>query len=107
MKVLLDECVPKRLRREFAEHQVSTVDEAGFKSLKNGDLLRAASGRFEVLITVDRNLPFQQNLVDLKLALIVLIARSNSYPDLKLTGPRVVDALKTIKPGEIIRIQSE
>ena len=57
MKLLLDECVTRRLKREFANHEVHTVDEAGFKGLENGDLLKAASGKYEVLVTVDRNLP--------------------------------------------------
>ena len=56
MRLLLDECMPRRLKREFVGHEVSTVDEAGFKGLKNGQLLRIASEAFDVLITVDRKL---------------------------------------------------
>jgi len=62
VKLLLDECVTRRLKREFANHEVHTVDEAGLKGLENGDLLKAASGKYEVLVTVDRNLPYQQNI---------------------------------------------
>ena len=61
MKILFDECVPKRLRKLFQKHDVKTVQEAGWGGVKNGELLKKASERFEVLITVDRNLAFQQN----------------------------------------------
>ena len=60
MKLLLDECVAYDLKRDLVGHEVATVVEAGFGGLENGELLRAASGKFDVLITVDRNLPFQQ-----------------------------------------------
>ena len=66
MKLLLDECVTRHLKREFANHEVHTVEEAGFKGLENGNLLRAASGIYDVLITVDQNLPYQQNLTGLE-----------------------------------------
>jgi predicted nuclease of predicted toxin-antitoxin system len=62
MRLLLDECTPHRLRHDFTGHMVATVDEAGFKGLKNGQLLAAAVGNFDVLVTVDQNLPHQQNL---------------------------------------------
>lgn len=62
MKLLLDECTPKRLRVDFPGHEVLTVEQAGLKGLKNGTLIRHASSQFDVLITVDQNLPFQQNL---------------------------------------------
>jgi predicted nuclease of predicted toxin-antitoxin system len=62
MKLLLDECVPKRLRNDFPGHEVSTIEEVGLKGLKNGELLRAAAEQFDALITVDRRMPTQQNL---------------------------------------------
>jgi len=61
MKLLLDECTPKRLRLDFPGHDVQTVQEAGLKGLKNGALLRLASSKFDVLITADQNITFQQN----------------------------------------------
>ena len=63
MKLLLDECVTRHLKRELAGHEVHTVEDAGFKGLENGDLLKAASGIYEVLITVDQNLPYQQRVL--------------------------------------------
>ena len=74
MKLLLDECVTRRLKRDFVGHDVYTVDDAGFKDLKNGWLLRAASGQYDVLVTVDQNLSYQQNLTGLNIAVLVLAA---------------------------------
>src|SRR5438270_11487410 len=103
MRLLLDERVPRRLRRDLAGHTVSTVEEAGFKGLKNGQLLRAA-GNFDALITVDRNIPFQQNLASFNISILILVAGSNRYRDLKSLVPRVLDSLKRIKPGEIAHV---
>ena len=75
MRLLLDECMPRRLKREFSSHDVSTVDEAGFKGLQNGDLLSAASGKFDALITVDRKLPREQDLAKFNLAVLILVSR--------------------------------
>lgn len=77
MRLLLDECLPKQLKREFAGYVVVTVPEAGLAGLKNGALLARASGTFDVFITVDSNLRFQQNLANLGLAILVLRAVSN------------------------------
>ena len=106
MKLLLDECVPRRLKNEFAGHDVRTVDEIGLKGVLDGELLRAASvQQFEVFITVDRRLPFQQNLSRLNLALIILVARPCRYPQLKLLMPETLVALRTINPGDVVTIQ--
>ena len=102
MKVLLDECVTRYLKRDFTGHEVLTVEEAGFKGLKNGRLLQAASGQYEVLVTVDQNLQYQQNLKNFAVAIIVLKARRSTYPLLKLLMPQVLETLEKIKPGEII-----
>ncbi|HYX72930.1 MAG TPA: DUF5615 family PIN-like protein [Nitrososphaera sp.] len=102
MKVLLDECVTRYLRRDFVGHEVLTVEEAGFKGLKNGRLLKAASGQYEVLLTVDQNLQYQQNLKNFAIAIIVLKAKRSTYPMLKPLMPQVLEILEKIKPGEII-----
>ena len=104
MRLLLDECVPRRLRRDFAGHIVSTVEEAGFKGLKNGQLLSAAAGSFDVLVTVDKNIPYQQNLHTFNISILILIAASNRYQDLKTLAPKALDSLKRIKPGETVRV---
>jgi predicted nuclease of predicted toxin-antitoxin system len=104
MKLLLDECTPRRLRGHFPGHEVLTVDDAGLKGLKNGELLRAAAGKFDVLLTVDRNIPFQQNLTQVDVALIILIAGSNRFEALKPLVPAVLAALQTIRPGQLVQI---
>lgn len=106
MKLLLDECAPKRLRNDFPGHEIRTLDEVGLKGLKNGALLSAAVGQgFDALITVDRRMPFQQNLAQLNLALVILVATPCRYEQLKLLVPNALGALKDIKPGEIVVIQ--
>ena len=100
MKLLLDECTPERLKRDFIGHQTFTVDDVGLKGVKNGALLRAAAGQFDV-----RKMPFQQNLAAFQLALVILIAKPNRYPELKLLVPKTLQALETIKAGDVVRIQ--
>ena len=105
MKLLLDECTPSVLKGDLVGHEVSTVDEAGFKGLKNGSLLWAAAGKFDVLITVDKSLPSQQNIAALGLAVLLLRAKSNRYEDLKPLVPQVLAALDQIQPGTIIIVR--
>ena len=102
MKLLLDECVTRFVKRDLSGHEVHTVEEAGFKGLENGDLLRAASGTYDVLITVDQNLPYQQNVAGLNIAVVVIAVKRNSYARLKPLLPRASKALETIKPGDVI-----
>jgi len=105
MKLLLDECVPRRLKRDFPQHEVSTVIEAGFQGLKNGLLLESAAlAGFEVLITVDQNLVYQQNLKTLPLAVLVLISPHNKYELLALLVPQALSALQSIRMGEAVFI---
>ena len=106
MKVLLDECVTRKLRRDFQGHEVHTVEEAGLKGLKNGDLLRSASGQYDVLVTVDQNLQYQQDIKSLNLAVLVLVAKRNSYQALHPLMNRALEALKQIKSGEVVTIKA-
>jgi hypothetical protein len=106
MKLLLDECVPRQLKKEFAGHEVKTAVEAGLAGLKNGDLLRAADGEFAALITVDKSIPHQQNLGSLSLVVVVLVAKRNKYESLKPLVPQALEALKSAQPGTAIRIES-
>jgi predicted nuclease of predicted toxin-antitoxin system len=106
MKVLLDECLPKKLKREVEANEVSTVPEVGWASKQNGELLRLAEANYDVLLTNDQNLESQQNLRKFNLAIIVLVAPTNDIEDLKPLMPAVNKALKTIKAGEIEYISS-
>lgn len=77
MKILLDECIDRRLAKEIHGHEVVTVPQAGWPGLQNGDLLRRAQARFDVFVTVDRNLSFQQPVAQFSIAVIVLEAPTN------------------------------
>ncbi|MBK8029147.1 MAG: DUF5615 family PIN-like protein [Chloroflexi bacterium] len=77
MRILIDECLPRKLKREFPDHDVATVQEMGWSGVKNGALLRAMVGQFDVFVTVDGNLEYQQNLSEAEIAVIVLKALNN------------------------------
>ena len=104
MKLLLDECVARDRKNDLAAHEVTTVTEAGYQGMKNGALLRAAATQFDVLITVDRNLPFQQNIRALRIGVIIFIAGGIAYDELKPLAPRVLEALERIRPGDTVTI---
>ncbi len=106
MRILLDECVPRPLRNELAGHYVKTVRQMGWAGIQNGDHLRLAEEAFDVFLTVDRNLEYQQNLSGTKIAVIVLVARSNNYQDLQPLMPSVEQALQSIQPEVLVRIES-
>ncbi len=99
MKVLLDECVDWRLLRELVGHEVKTARQMGWATVKNGELLVLAAKEFEVFVTVDRNLSFQQNLPTFDIAVIVLSGSSNRLADLQLLVPHLLAAIPTAKRG--------
>jgi predicted nuclease of predicted toxin-antitoxin system len=105
MKVLLDECLPKKLKREISnEYLIVTVPEQGWASKKNGELLRLAATEFDVFITIDNNLSAQQNLTKIDLAVIVLSALNNRLETLRPLVPKINEALANIQSGEIIYV---
>lgn len=101
MRVLLDECVDCRLAREFTTVSIATVEQMGWKGLKNGRLLTEAEQSFDVFLTVDQNLQYQQNLGKFDIAIVLMVARSNRLADLLPLVPGVVAALASAKPGLI------
>ena len=103
MRVLLDECVDWRLSRSLVGHDVKSARQMGWASIKNGELLALASDQFDVFITVDRNLSFQQNPQALGIAVIVLHARTNRLTDLLPQVPELLTAIALTKPG-IVKI---
>jgi hypothetical protein len=104
MKVLLDECVPRKLRRELAEHEVLTVTERGWSGIKNGKLLALAETEFDVFLTVDQNLKYQQNLKAFDIAVILLVARNNRLKTLLPLMPEAREGLENIEAGDFIRV---
>jgi hypothetical protein len=101
MNVLLDECLPKKLKRELEADVVRTVPEMGWAGTKNGTLLHLVQREFNVFLTSDQNLEPQQNLLQFDVAVIVLIAATNDIEDLKPLMPAVNTALKSIRAREI------
>jgi Domain of unknown function (DUF5615) len=104
MKVLLDECVPRKLKRELAAHEVLTVTEHGWSGVKNGQLLTLAEVAFDVFLTVDQNMQYQQNLKAFKIGIILLVARNNRLHTLLPLMPEVRKVLGNIKAGDFIRV---
>ena len=101
MNILLDECVDQRLATDFAGHVVMTVHQMGWKGKQNGELLALAEKDFEVLITTDRNLSFQQNLPRFNIAVVVLKSPSNRLRDLRAIVPALLKALPFAKNGQV------
>ena len=104
MRVLLDACVPKRLARELPGFEVRHATEMGWSDLNDGPLLTAMVGSFDALVTVDRNLQHQQNLITRPFAVLLLRANSNRLTDLARLVPRLRAALKRAVPGQLIEI---
>ena len=82
MRLLLDECVPKRLKRELHGYETKTVQDMGWTGIKNGALLRLADGQFDALLTVDQGIEYQQNLSGLRISVVIMMAPSNDVDDL-------------------------
>jgi len=106
MRVLLDECLPKKLKREVQADVVKTVPEMGWAGTKNGSLLRLVEREFDVFLTNDRNLEHQQNLKQFDLAVVVLVAFTNDIEDLRPLMPAVNEAISIIGSGEIRYVEA-
>ena len=106
MKILLDESLPRKLRYDFGEeHEVLTVRDQGWLGKKNGELLRLMiEGQFELFVTVDRNLPYQQNLERLELTIFVLCAVDNRRETLSLLVPKIFAKLEEGNLQNVIEI---
>lgn len=106
MRVLIDECIDERLRKSFATHDCQTVRYAGLAGLKNGELLDAAeAAKFQVFMTVDQGLEYQQNLAGRRMAIIIFCVRSNRLKDLLPLVPICLARIESIQPGQIVRIE--
>jgi len=102
MRILFDQGTPVPLRQHLSGHQVETAFEIGWSRLTNGELLAAAEGRFDVLVTTDRNLRHQQSLSGRKLAVLVL--PTTSWPRLRAHVPSIVSARASVKTGEYLEL---
>ncbi len=106
MRILLDECTPRSLKREFTDYDIHTVVEMGWSGKKNGELLRLMSQNdFIILLTTDQNLRYEQNLQQIGVAVIVLVAPTNKLSDLLPLIPDVHNVLNSVTSGEVIEIR--
>jgi predicted nuclease of predicted toxin-antitoxin system len=106
MRVLLDECVPRRILAELTDHAVLTVSDMGWSGIKNGQLLAKAALEFDCFLTVDKNLQFQQAPSTLPISVVVVYAVNNKIKTLKALMPQVREALLIVKPRELLRIEA-
>lgn len=106
-RVLLDECLPKKLKSEFAGCTVFTVPEMGWAGKKNGELMALAGPQFDVFVTADQNLRFQQNLAYAEIGVLVLVASNTRVETLSPLMPQVNRALASVKVGEVVEIRLE
>jgi predicted nuclease of predicted toxin-antitoxin system len=106
MRVLIDECLPAALKGNLAAlgHDCQTVRQAGFGSKKNGELLTLAEGQWDVLLTSDRNIKYQQNMTGRSVSILILCAKSNRMKDLLPLLPACGETLRSVKPGEVVEV---
>ena len=102
MKILLDECLPRRLVRDLHPHLVTTVPREGWAGIKNGALLRRVIPAFDVFITLDSNLVHQQNLDGVDLCVITLHAADSRYETLQPLVTEILDAVAASRPGTVV-----
>ncbi len=104
MRILLDESLPRRLARELPGHIVSTVTDNGWSGLDNGELLRAAAGQFDLFLTADQNIEYQQNLRELPMAVVVLVAVTNRLDALRPLLPELLNRLDRLEPRTLVKV---
>lgn len=107
-RLLLDECVPKRLARLVVGHEVRTVGDMRWTSSPDRNLLKRASDEgFDAVVTVDRSLAFQQRISGLPLTLLVLRAQTNRFAELSALIPKLLTALNHLRPGTVVTIEPD
>ncbi len=107
MRILLDESLPRRLKQQFpSEVFVATVPDQQWQGKKNGELLRLAAAEFDIFVTMDRGISYQQNLAGLELAVIVLQAVSNRLADLLPLVPELLVCVDSARSGELYHVPS-
>lgn len=104
MRSLLDESVPARLAPLLTGHATVTVQRRGWASVMNGKLLALAAGEFDVLLTADKGMEYQQKLAMLPVAILIVLARSNRVEDLAVAVPTILSALAEIKPRTLRKV---
>ncbi len=103
MRILLDECVPLPMREILSGHECVTVSDRGWKGIKNGELLRLAEDQFEIFITADQNIRYQQNLAGRRIPILEL--STNDLRRIRAAASVVLSAIGTIRPGEFRQVK--
>ena len=106
VKILLDECLPRRLATLFPGHEATTVQKMGWSGLSNGELINIMDDQFDVFLTIDGSLTFQQNLIEMSFRLIILSAPTNQIEDLGPLVPEILMAIDSLGPGQAITLPS-
>jgi predicted nuclease of predicted toxin-antitoxin system len=105
MKLLLDECLPRKLKNHLPGHECQTVPEAGWAGKKNGELLLLAEkSGFEIFLTLDQGMEYEQNLGKREITIILVTAKSSQLIDLLPRMPAVLNVLRTVRPGQLIHV---
>jgi hypothetical protein len=104
VRVLLDESVPRPLAAHLPGHEVETVTGLGWAGISNGELLRRAAGSFDVLVTGDQNLEYQQNLRGLRLDLVVIVARDNRVETIVALAGEILRGIEEVRPSHVVRV---
>lgn len=106
-RVLFDEDMPRQLRRDLPEFEIRTVQEEGWSSVKNGELLQRASHSFEVLVTADQRLQYQQNIPRFQIGVVVIAAADTRLPNLQSLLPQLRAAITSVSPGSVSVVRTE
>jgi predicted nuclease of predicted toxin-antitoxin system len=108
MKLLLDECAPRKIKFLSAAQGIvcETVSDAGWSGKENGELLSLAEQQYKVLVTIDRNIRHQQNLAGRKISILIIRTISNDYEDIRHLIPAAIEALKSIRTGQFVEVGS-
>jgi len=100
MKIIIDECVPHIVKKRLSHRQIKTVQEMGWAGIKNGELLSLAEETFDIFVTSDKNLRYQQNLENRKIAILLL--PSNQVPIIESLLPGIDEAIGKITIGDFV-----
>lgn len=108
MKILIDECIPRKLKLDLLAHghECSTVQEAGFAGKRNGELIALAELSFDLFVTLDKNLQYQQNLAGRKISILIVRTKSNRITDIRPHLAACLVAMQSIRPGQIVEVRN-
>ena len=105
-RVLFDEDLPRQLRRDLPEFEIRTVQEEGWSSIQNGELLRLASTKFEVFVTADQNLQYQQNIGRFDIGIVVIVSVDTRLPHLRQGILKIRTAIVNVVPGTLVTVRT-